>query len=61
MLPAMSVWSVAVSPDGDIIAGSSDGIIRVFTRNPEKHASAENLKVLCFFTRNNNNNIREEQ
>lgn len=44
-LPAQSVWSVACLPNGDIIAGSSDGVARVFTRHPELQASPEEQKA----------------
>lgn len=37
-LPAISVWSVAVSESGDIVSGSSDRIARVFTRDPSRRA-----------------------
>lgn len=40
--PAISVWTVAVCPDtGDIVSGTSDGVARVFTRSPDRVASAE--------------------
>lgn len=43
-VPAISVWSVAVSKDtGDIVAGSSDGVARVFTRNDDSVADAETI------------------
>lgn len=43
-VPAISVWSVSVCQrTGDIVAGSSDSIARVFTRNPENAADAETL------------------
>ncbi|ROV88411.1 hypothetical protein VSDG_09225 [Cytospora chrysosperma] len=43
-VPAISVWSVAVCHQtGDIVSGSSDGIVRVFTRNVENMADAETL------------------
>lgn len=43
-LPAISVWSVAVSQQtGDIVSGSSDGVVRVFTRNADSLADAETL------------------
>lgn len=43
-VPAISVWSVAVCQQtGDIVSGSSDGVIRVFTRNEENLADAETL------------------
>lgn len=37
-LPAISVWSVAVSESGDIVSGSSDRIARIFTRDPSRRA-----------------------
>lgn len=38
LIPAVSVWSVAILPNTDIVTGSSDGIIRVFSSNPERQA-----------------------
>ena len=37
------VWSAAVLPDGDLVTGCQDGVVRVWTRNPEKVASAEEI------------------
>lgn len=40
--PAISVWSVAgCKENGDIVTGASDRITRVFSRSPERQASAE--------------------
>ncbi|PVH95410.1 phospholipase A-2-activating protein [Periconia macrospinosa] len=37
--PAISVWTVAVcAENGDIVTGSSDKIVRVFSRDPARHA-----------------------
>lgn len=42
--PAISVWTVAVcSGTGDIVTGASDGVVRVFSRSPERLASPETL------------------
>lgn len=41
--PSESVWAVCAMPNGDIATGSSDGMIRVFTQEPDKFASAEVL------------------
>jgi len=37
-LPAQSVWSVAYLQNGDVVAGSSDGIVRVFSADPKRQA-----------------------
>lgn len=43
-VPAISVWSVAVCKEtGDIVAGSSDSVARVFTRHDESVADAETV------------------
>ncbi|ORX86908.1 PFU-domain-containing protein [Anaeromyces robustus] len=42
--PAVSVWCVQAFPNGDIASGSSDNIIRVFTRDPERIANEELIK-----------------
>jgi WD40 repeat protein len=40
--PAISLWTVAACPEtGDIASGSSDKIIRIFSRDPERQADAE--------------------
>jgi phospholipase A-2-activating protein len=39
-LPAVSVWSVATSTNGDIIAGSSDKLARIFTTDADRIADA---------------------
>ncbi|KAI1298095.1 ubiquitin homeostasis protein lub1 [Xylaria venustula] len=42
--PAISVWSVAAcSANGDIVSGASDGVVRVFSRSPERAASPETV------------------
>ena len=43
-LPTQSVWCIALLPDGDVITGSSDSVVRIFTCNPEHYADAETLK-----------------
>ncbi|RVX71451.1 hypothetical protein B0A52_05023 [Exophiala mesophila] len=42
-LPAISVWSVSTSSNGDLIVGSSDKVARIFTREPERFADQETL------------------
>ena len=44
-LPAISVWSVSVLPNGDIVAGSSDAAARVFTRDPALVADEATLQA----------------
>ncbi|KAH8293200.1 hypothetical protein KR044_011962 [Drosophila immigrans] len=36
--PAISVWCVACLPNGDIVTGCSDGVVRVFTQDPQRQA-----------------------
>lgn len=43
--PAISVWTAIVLPNGDIVTGSSDGVIRVFTRDPIRVASQDQLSM----------------
>jgi phospholipase A-2-activating protein len=44
--PAISVWSVAVHPEtGDVVTGASDRMVRVFSRDPQKWATEEQIKV----------------
>jgi phospholipase A-2-activating protein len=46
-LPAISVWTVAVCPDnGDIATGASDKLIRIFTRDSARYASAAEIEQL---------------
>jgi hypothetical protein len=43
--PAISVWTVATMPNGDIVTGCSDGVVRVFSRNESRWANAEAIQV----------------
>lgn len=40
-----SVWSVALADSGDLITGCSDGVARVFTRDPSRVARSDALEV----------------
>ncbi|XP_076684059.1 phospholipase A2 activator protein [Andrena cerasifolii] len=44
ILPAQSVWCIDLFPNGDIVAASSDGIVRIFSYDPERYADAETLE-----------------
>ncbi|XP_015115181.1 phospholipase A-2-activating protein [Diachasma alloeum] len=44
VVPATSVWCVKILSNGDIAAGSSDGHVRVFSADPDRHASPEVLE-----------------
>uniref|UniRef100_A0A4W3HKP9 Phospholipase A-2-activating protein n=1 Tax=Callorhinchus milii TaxID=7868 RepID=A0A4W3HKP9_CALMI len=44
-LPTQSVWCCCVLDNRDIVIGSSDGIIRVFTEADERVASAEEIQT----------------
>ncbi|SJX63555.1 related to DOA1-involved in ubiquitin-dependent proteolysis [Sporisorium reilianum f. sp. reilianum] len=44
-LPAISVWSVSVLPNGDIVAGSSDAAARIFTRDASLVADEATLQA----------------
>lgn len=41
--PAISVWAVSTMPNGDIVSGCSDGIVRVFSESQDRWASAAEL------------------
>ncbi|KAI1073548.1 ubiquitin homeostasis protein lub1 [Whalleya microplaca] len=44
--PAISVWKVAVClENGDIVSGASDGVVRVFSRSPDRLASPDTLTL----------------
>ncbi|KAG8701811.1 hypothetical protein FRC09_005119 [Ceratobasidium sp. 395] len=42
--PAISVWTVAAMPNGDIVTGCSDGVVRVFSRSENRWADEATLK-----------------
>ncbi|XP_056634387.1 phospholipase A-2-activating protein [Diorhabda sublineata] len=42
-LPAQSIWAVACLSNGDIVTGSSDGIIRIFTLDESRVVDETNL------------------
>lgn len=45
--PAISVWTVAVcAENGDIATGASDKLLRIFTRDSERYASAAEIEQL---------------
>ncbi|XP_075970869.1 phospholipase A2 activator protein [Anticarsia gemmatalis] len=44
-LPAQSVWSVTCLHSGDVVTGSSDGLVRVFTKDPARYADEATLKA----------------
>lgn len=44
--PTISVWTVSVSPNGDIISGASDGIVRIWSKDSSRLASAEERETL---------------
>ncbi|XP_076377843.1 phospholipase A2 activator protein [Megalopta genalis] len=43
-LPSQSIWCIDLLPNGDIVAGSSDGIVRIFSCDPERIADPEMLQ-----------------
>ncbi|KAJ6260705.1 LOW QUALITY PROTEIN: Ubiquitin homeostasis protein [Drechslerella dactyloides] len=43
--PCISVWCVAASENGDLVTGASDGVLRVWSREPERQADEETLKA----------------
>jgi len=42
-LPVQSVWAVARLPNGDIVTGTNDGVVRVFSSEPSRQADAATL------------------
>lgn len=40
-LPAQSAWAVAFLSNGDLVTGSSDGAVRIFSRDPQRQASED--------------------
>ncbi|ODV91669.1 hypothetical protein CANCADRAFT_74329 [Tortispora caseinolytica NRRL Y-17796] len=44
VLPTVSVWTVDVNENDDIAVGSSDSVIRVFSRSPDRWASDDQLR-----------------
>lgn len=44
--PTISVWTVEVLPNGDIVSGASDGMVRVWTRSEERKATAQQVQEL---------------
>ncbi|XP_043259149.1 phospholipase A-2-activating protein isoform X1 [Colletes gigas] len=45
VLPTQSIWCIDLFPNGDIVAGSSDGIVRIFTCDSDRYADAETLQA----------------
>jgi phospholipase A-2-activating protein len=42
--PAISVWAVSTMPNGDIVSGCSDGIVRIFSASEDRWASQAELQ-----------------
>lgn len=42
-LPAQSVWAVASLKNGDILTGTSDGIVRIFTKDSSRFADTQTM------------------
>ncbi|XP_011697767.1 PREDICTED: phospholipase A-2-activating protein [Wasmannia auropunctata] len=45
VLPTQSIWCIDLFSNDDIVAGSSDGAVRIFSSNPERYANAETLEA----------------
>ncbi|KAH8866272.1 Phospholipase A-2-activating protein [Schistosoma japonicum] len=45
LLPCQSAWCVAVVPNGDIVVGGSDSMIRIFSCDPKRQATVDTLKL----------------
>lgn len=58
--PCQSVWSVACLKNGDIVTGSSDGVVRVFTRDPFRFADETTLKSYQMAIEARNQQLSEE-
>lgn len=43
--PAISVWSVSTMPNGDIVTGCSDGVVRIFTAEESRYLPGDQLKA----------------
>jgi len=44
-LPTQSIWCINLFSNGDIVAGSSDGAVRIFSPDSERYASQEILQA----------------
>ncbi|XP_014290588.1 phospholipase A-2-activating protein-like [Halyomorpha halys] len=45
VLPAQSIWTVDILPNLDIVTGSSDGYVRIFTNSISRQGSATEVEV----------------
>ncbi|ELT98127.1 hypothetical protein CAPTEDRAFT_160241 [Capitella teleta] len=43
--PTQSVWTCCILPNGDIVTGASDGVVRVFSCDPLRQASSEEVQA----------------
>jgi len=44
-LPTQSIWCINLFLNGDIVTGSSDGAVRIFSSEPERYANQEILQA----------------
>lgn len=45
ILPTQSIWCIELFSNDDVIVGSSDGAIRIFSSDPERYANSETLEA----------------
>ncbi|XP_012539928.1 phospholipase A-2-activating protein [Monomorium pharaonis] len=45
VLPTQSIWCINLFANGDIVVGSSDGAVRIFSSDTERYANAETLEA----------------
>lgn len=43
VIPSETVWSVRLLPNEDLVCGSSDGVVRIFTVNPQRFIDRESM------------------
>lgn len=51
LIPAVSIWSVSVLPNGDFAVGTSQNLIHVFTTNEKRKAKVNVLEVGVFIVK----------
>lgn len=44
-LPVQSIWAIACTDDGDIVTGTNDGVVRVFSKDPYRFAPTDALNA----------------
>ncbi|XP_075234565.1 phospholipase A2 activator protein isoform X2 [Lycorma delicatula] len=60
LLPSQSIWAVSILTNGDVVTGSSDGVVRVFSADPQRQADESVIALFNAEVENLNATAQQE-